>query len=165
MTVCIEQRLKPDSIDEFRRAANDRFHDADRLFATKNRVGCIYLCGYVVEMLLKASFFTLSGFASVTPITPAHLAGAKQSAKSYGIPWQGNWHDLGGGSQLLVTQRRLLHMPYADPSMESVVLSHSRVVYHRWKEFIRYHRYKTFPRETERIFGIAAWFIDNQHAI
>jgi hypothetical protein len=62
-------RCNPDSIREFRLAAQLRFDDAMALAAAGNRTGAIYLWGYTVEMQLKAAYFSTIGIAEIAPIT------------------------------------------------------------------------------------------------
>lgn len=47
--------------DELRSLANLRLKEAEALFAAGLYDGCVYLCGYVVELALKARICTLLG--------------------------------------------------------------------------------------------------------
>jgi hypothetical protein len=65
----LPDRLQPDSIAGFRAAARQRSLDAIALQAAGRRTAAVYLWGYVAEMILKAAFFEVSGFAEDQPIT------------------------------------------------------------------------------------------------
>jgi hypothetical protein len=77
MPVELPQRCNPDSIAEFRRAAKQRYFDGLELATNNRRTAAIYLWGYTAEMLLKAAYFELIGFAEMKPIQLADLQTAK----------------------------------------------------------------------------------------
>ena len=73
-------RCQPDSIDEFRASAQQRWTDAVRLIQVDRGTAAIYFSGYVVEMLLKAAYFELIGYQFRQPIRLPDLNAAKVSA-------------------------------------------------------------------------------------
>ena len=69
-------RLQPDSIAEFRLAAQQRFLDGEIAGDRDRRTAAIYLWGYAVEMLLKAAYFEVDGFPERQPILIQDLKNA-----------------------------------------------------------------------------------------
>jgi len=54
-------RCKPDSIDEFKLAAHQRYNDGLILSLKGRRTAAIYVWGYAIEMTLKAAYFSFLG--------------------------------------------------------------------------------------------------------
>jgi hypothetical protein len=77
-------RCQPDSIREFRAAALQRANDAQALLARERRTAAIYLWGYAAEMMLKASYFAVIGFADDQQITIPDLLAAFSPLSSSG---------------------------------------------------------------------------------
>jgi hypothetical protein len=96
MPTRLPDRCLPDSIQEFRAAARQRFRDGEVLEAAGRRTAAIYLWGYVAEMTLKASYFDVLGFPETQTITPADLRAAAAAAPGLGVVWPAptRFHDV-----------------------------------------------------------------------
>src|SRR5438105_3627129 len=99
--VPLANRLGPDTIAQFERAAKERFFEAEILLIRRSNAGSIYLNGYVVEMLIKAAYFREYGLTPHDPIQPSDRARAHADAKSRGITISGP-HDFAGWARYLV---------------------------------------------------------------
>jgi hypothetical protein len=62
-------RCNPDSIQEYRAAARERFHDGLAMAGRGRRTGAIYLWGYAAEMFLKAAYFSVIGTPETRSLT------------------------------------------------------------------------------------------------
>jgi hypothetical protein len=106
MPKLLPARCRPDSIQEFRVAARQRFRDAVSLAESDQLLAAVYLWGYAAEMVVKAAYFSALGFADDRPITIADLNNAKGSAGGLGFVWSGNLHRIDQWGQLLNHQNR-----------------------------------------------------------
>lgn len=153
------QRLRADSIAEYRSAARRRFLEASSLAEAGERLGAVYLFGYVVEMQLKAAYFRIAGFGLEAPILRADRRNAMGRAASLGMNWVGNEHDIGSWSELLVRTRRSIRGLAYGVQLERQVLSHAREVSARWRETIRYHANEAYRFELAAVRNAAEWFV------
>jgi hypothetical protein len=157
----LTQRLQPDSIAQFRVSARIRHEDASQLARSNRGLAAIYLWGYTVEMTVKAAWFALLGYPEHRSIVRSDLEAAKVKAKSYGIGWSGNFHDLEAWAQLLIQHRAASNRPYSVHHFDKILLDHSRRVYHRWRESLRYKRNVPYRFEVEAVAESAEWFLTN----
>ena len=110
--VCMPRRLlarcQPDSIQEFRAAARQRFDDALYLATEGRRTGAIYLWGYTAEMTLKAAYFSSQGRAEADALTwRADIQPAILRGRAMGIAWpdQGAGHNVRAWAEFLSSER------------------------------------------------------------
>lgn len=83
----LAQRLRSDSVGEFRRAARARFAEGEVLAGAGHGLGAIHLWGYAVEMTLKAAYFRAVGTIDRRSITSRDLRNARDSAGGLlGVP-------------------------------------------------------------------------------
>ncbi len=160
----LPNRCAPDSIREFRAASQQRFRDAVSLVEKERRTAAIYLWGYCVEMVLKAAYFRLIGYAEDQPITRPDLTGAARSASAVGVVWPNpnQLHDLSLWGQLLVFRRT--HTATAYPiRFGSRVLSQSLLVQRVWRETLRYHKNVAYEYEVQKVREAAEWFLSQYH--
>lgn len=160
----IEQRLPPDSIHEFRQAAELRFREGNTLYNKTMRAGAIYLWGYSTEMTLKAAFFSRVGYSTGQTILPTDMRTALvRTGNQLGLArvQQASLHDISRWADLLVAFRSAYGPAYPTPGFAGLVTGHARAVHHSWREFLRYHKYRTFPGEADRIRVSAGWFLEN----
>jgi len=109
-------RCKPDSIDEFKLAAHQRYNDGLILSLKGRRTAAIYVWGYAIEMTLKAAYFSFLGKGLHDVITwRQDLQPAIQTARSYAIHWpsQGAGHNLLAWAELLIAYRSHRHQAYS----------------------------------------------------
>ncbi len=153
----LPNRFQPDSIQVFRAAVMLRFTEAESLAATGHRTGAIYLLGYSVEMILKAAYFSLVGFAPRQTISLLDLRGAALSAS---FPWPGpNLHHLSNWAHLLVERRATMpHGAYPVPGFSSDIVRLSGQLYRVWRESMRYHKNLAYPYEIAQAREAAHWF-------
>ena len=156
-------RLRFNSIAEFRLAAAQRAIDAEALMSAGRRTGAVYLWGYYVEMILKAAYFSARNFAYNQAITFADLQYAKNSAPSLGISPFHNYHDLRAWAELLVEYRvQIPHLRYNSSLMGSQIIANAQKAYSLWRESLRYHENRAYVYEAEQMKTTVQWF--NIHA-
>jgi len=161
----LTQRLQLDSIAQFRISARIRHEDAAQLARSNRGLAAIYLWGYTVEMTVKAAWFALLGYPDYKSIARKDLETAKAVAKSYGIGWPGNFHDIECWAQLLVQHRVALNRPYAVHHFDTVLLAHAHCVYSRWRESLRYKANVPYRFEVEAVAESAEWFLTNSRSL
>jgi hypothetical protein len=152
------ERFADDSINQFRMAAYIRNQDAQQLNVAAHHAAAVYLWGYVAEMTLKAAWFQLIGFRPDQPITVRDMHSARGLAGQYGISWPGNLHALDAWARLLVEHRIRLGSGYS-PRFCNEVLVHSRRVYARWRETLRYKKNRAYPAEARTVAQSAQWLL------
>ena len=80
MPKLLVDRFTADSVGQFRAAAHIRNEDAWRLATSGRGSAAIYLWGYAAEMLVKAAYFHLIGFAENRAISLPDLLQVKENA-------------------------------------------------------------------------------------
>lgn len=154
------QRLSTDhTIHEFRTAARLRFREASRLAVAGDRLAAIYLGGYAAEILLKAAYFRLTGWGIDATITVDDIRDAKTYAKTLGLVWTGNLHQLTGWSDLLVEERKKRKKAFA-PAFARSLQARARHIYRNWREHLRYKPNRPFQGEVTVVLQGAQWFLD-----
>ncbi len=151
-------RLRPDSIREFRAAAKARFEDGLQLARMGRRTAAIYLWGYAVEISLKAWYFDTIHFHIGQPIRMADLRMAVQRAKVLGIAWPGQLHDLAAWAELIVAEHLALGSPL--PVIEASRLqSSAQRLRSLWREILRYHSNVAYEYEQVQVREIVLWIV------
>ena len=162
MPVELPQRCRPDSILEFRTAARLRMQDGVALLADDRPTTAIYLWGYAAEMILKAAYFDLVGFAHTKTITGMDLNTARTMAKNLAITWPGNLHYLLGWTELLIAIRASVpDLAYADTSFASAVRTHGSNLQRIWSATLRYHKNRAYRFEANKARAAAEWLIEH----
>jgi hypothetical protein len=155
-------RLREDSIQEFRNAASFRFAEGLHLSAAGHRSAAIYLWGYSVEMILKAGWFSYQGFQNDQPIQRVDLFKAQNIAVNLGIQWRrGDLHDIVNWAELLKQDRMKSGRGYPDPSFSLSLIQHSQMIFSRWREWMRYKANRAYPHEVKAVASSANWFLSN----
>lgn len=168
MPKLLVERLTDDTIRQFRAAARIRNEDAWQLAREGRRAAAVYLWGYVAEMTVKAAWFALNGFTLDRPITPRDLNTAVALAQgAYGIAWphQGRLHAISHWAELLIRHRIGLGQPYADAAFAATLLNHTRRVYDRWRETLRYKKNQPYVFEVRAVAESVAWLLDNSRVL
>jgi hypothetical protein len=158
-------RVRPDSIHEFRAAATERYLDAKEAAKIGRPTAAIYLCGYVAEMTLKAAYFSVLGFDLMRPITMRDLESARNVGTSvYQIVWPnpGKFHNVRAWSELLVEHRSgTPGLNYTVPTFGAEVRLRGRRIEPLWSETLRYHKNIAYLHEVERVAEAAGWLLNN----
>lgn len=163
-------RVAPECIQEFERAADERHADALALAGAERRTGAIYVCGHVVEMILKAAFLRLAGHADDDPITMSTLRNyvgesGTSTARSLGLPGSRNLHDLSAWANLIVAYRADRGLVYPEPGFDAALLANVAVIHALWSETIRYHKNVAYVHELARVRISCQWVRDRRAAI
>jgi hypothetical protein len=159
------ERFSEDTIEQFRVAAQMRYEEGWKLSLSGCRSGAIYLWGYTAEMTLKAAWFSLIGFPERRGITARDLGNAFSIATRYGIAWppHGKFHALIGWGQLLVQYRIVLGRPYTSAPFANNVVEHSKRIYDRWRESMRYKKNVAYLHEVRAVADSVNWLLVNRH--
>jgi hypothetical protein len=153
-------RFRPDSILEFRAAAQERYRDGLAARAAGRRTGAIYLFGYTAEMVLKAGYFHLIGFGQVNAISLKDLKAASDKASQLNFKWQGNLHDLVSWATLIIATRASVpNLCYSDPAFPIELDSRVRRIALSWREVLRYHKNVAYEHEVARVERAATWLL------
>jgi hypothetical protein len=133
-------RWRPESVDEFRAAARQRFDDGFALAGQGRRTGAIYLWGYSAEMALKAAYFSLT-LAGTHPIDwKTHiLAAIDHGRKVRMITWptRGQGHNVRAWAELLVAERAATPGRAFSPNLGREVQSKGQKIGLLWNEMLR----------------------------
>jgi hypothetical protein len=147
------------TIREFRAAAGLRYKEARRLVLAGDRLAGIYLGGYAAEMLLKAAYFRLAGWATTDPITLTDIGQARQHAISVlGLHWPTNLHDLLRWRDLLIEERKRQGIPYA-LAFTRGFSARVRHIYLNWREHLRYWSNRPYSGEANRTLAGLQWLL------
>jgi len=160
----LPERLAPGCIREYRVAARQRYQDGRALADAGRQTAAVYLWGYAAEMVLKAAYFSVIGFAETQPITLADLRAAALTAPGLGVSWPGpnRFHDLRSWAELLVaTRSSVLGSAYPLARFGQQVLDTGRRLQLLWCEVIRYHRNVAYAYEVEQVRAGVHWLVLN----
>lgn len=155
------ERCNPDSIREFRAAAQVRFNDALAMAEKGRTTGAIYLWGYTVEMVLKAAYFACLAIQENQALTwrgdigPAIDIGRQK----YNINWtkKGAGHNVRAWAELLVVEQSSASnalFPLAND-----VQQRARLIERLWNESLRYRRNRAYEHEMSQVRAAAEWFL------
>jgi hypothetical protein len=148
------------TIRDFRSAAGLRYREARRLALGGDRLAAIYLWGYAAEMLLKAAYFRLRGWAATQPITMTDIRDARNYAiTTLHLAWpQPNLHDLPRWRELLVEERRRQLLAYPWAFLRALNARVTRI-YLNWREHLRYRPNRPYQGEVARTFLAVSWLL------
>jgi hypothetical protein len=164
----LPDRWRPESIQEFRASARQRFDDGLTLAAGDCRAGAIYLWGYCAEMLLKAAYFSVIGIHETTALDwKTHILAAMQKGQTvFHIPWppKAQGHNVPAWAELLVAERAALAKPH--PVVFGLeVQRQAQRVRQLWSETLRYHNNFPYPHEVRQVREAAEWFLVNSDVL
>lgn len=164
MPKLLVQRFAPDSINQFRIAAQMRNAEAWSLFRSRRGTAAVYLWGYAAEMTLKAAWFSLVGFPDRASIPRKELNAAKAKARDYGILWR-SFHDVAGWSELLARHRMDRGPSYPDCRFAAQMVMHGHRISDRWKEDMRYKKNVAYLFEVATMAESVTWLLRNSHSL
>jgi hypothetical protein len=162
-------RWQPESIQEFRASARQRFEDAVALAGMGRRTGAIYMWGYSAEMTLKAAYFLLTGLAEDDLITwgghilPAIDRGRKVLGIAWPVPGQG--HNVRAWAELLVAERAAMPGAAYASRFGREVQACGRAIGQLWSETLRYHKNLAYVYEMNQVREAAEWLLVNTGAL
>ena len=161
-------RLKPDSIGEFRAAARQRFDDGLVEEAAARPTAAIYLWGYAAEMTLKAAYFAAIGFTESQEITRGDLNQAVKFGISSMVSWpkEGQLHRIRAWAETLVVRRgSMAGTAYDHPEFGIEVVNRGQRLEHYWSESLRYHKNIAYPHEVRRVKEATEWLLVNSQQL
>lgn len=146
-------------------AAERRFDEADQLFRSgpQHYAGCVYLCGYVVELTLKSAYFQVDGtFSSTDDVEllckrPDGIMG-----------WHPQNHHLLGYSERghdLLAWWYVLNFARSYKSLARLPIeasNHVAIVAAVWGTFRRYDSRPAFVQDADPIHKSTAWLFNNK---
>lgn len=162
MPIRLLDRRQPESIQEFRAAARQRYDDGLSLAASGRRTGAVYLWGYSAEMLIKAAYFSAIRVPPTYTITligdlyPAMERG--RAVFSIAWPRAGRGHNIQAWAELLVLERIHRGIGYARPFALQVQRQATRI-YQLWSETLRYHKNVAYVHEVVQVRRAVEWFL------
>lgn len=166
MPLTLVQRSGRDSLGKLESAAVFRMREAEALYADGQRLGAVYLYGYVIEISLKAAYYRVIGLVPSTLIDKhLHRLPAENAIKAMtGLPshLQGPasaGHNVVGWARLLDQQRAAPGVGGVplDPSLAAKLHNRMQDVFHCWAEFLRYRANRPYHQEVETIRESARW--------
>jgi hypothetical protein len=161
-------RVRPDTIREFRLAAAVRMRDGDCLVATGQRTAAIYLWGYAVEMTLKAAYFSFIGLPENQILDYAQFHKATTDAiqlQIQGWPKSGMHHKLGLWGQLLVDLHAVRGPAYPNNRFGQEVLDCVDNVWTLWRETLRYRANQAYDWELNTVQRASRWLVSQSHRL
>lgn len=161
-------RCNPDSIREFRVAAQNRYNDALMLAVSGRRTGAIYVWGYVAEMILKAAYFAHIGLPESTPISwTGHLSPAIDAGRNMGIAWprQGSGHNVRAWAELLILTRAASPISAYPVAFGLEVQRRGQRIGQLWSETLRYHKNHAYLHEVSQVREATEWLLINSKAL
>jgi hypothetical protein len=153
-------RIAPNhTIRTFRAAAKLRYDEACGLAHRGDRLAAIYLWGYCAEMLFKAAYFRLIGWAPGQLITLTDLNQAKSHAIHHlGLHWHSNLHDLTRWRELLVEERKIRMIPY-EAIFSRALNARVNRIFLNWREYLRYRVNNPYQGEVAAVFQAVHWLL------
>jgi hypothetical protein len=140
--------------------------DGISLAAAERRTATIYLWGYAAEMTLKATYFSLQGFAEDQTITLADLRAARAAGIALGMTWTGNLHDLFAWANLLVRTRSATPgIAYPDALFATQVVQTARRLHNGWSETLRYRKNVAYAYEVQHAREAVQWLVTQMMAL
>jgi len=157
-------RLRPDSIAEFRLAASERYRDGEAAATNDRRTAAIYLWGYAAEMTIKAAYFSIASFRPTQNITRQDLDSAKTIAiKQHQVNWTNprSLHNVAAWAELLIKIRPLSPLTsYGNANFGAEVQTKCRVVQVLWSEQLRYHKNVAYQHEVDQMKEAVDWLLN-----
>jgi hypothetical protein len=156
--------LHPETPQSFVLAAEERFFDAQELFAKGRTTGALYLAGFVAEMLLKHACFRLRGAAVTDPVDrmfgPA-MAWARRRMPR--IKHEGK-HSLWFWAMYVRRMRRELGRHFSE-DFDQDLLRRARNLRRSWSVDLRYCEVVAPSVEVKQALVDVAWIRSNSSAL
>ena len=166
MPLTLVRRSGCDSLGKLEASVLLRMREAEALYLGGQRLGAVYLYGYVIEISLKTAYYRVIGLVSATVIhKQLHRLPAENAIKALiGLPS----HPQGAASpgHNVIGWARLLEQERATPAPGRVPLDanlatelHNRMqdVFNCWAEFLRYRANLPYNEEVQTMRDSARW--------
>ena len=165
----LRDRLKAgtDSIAGFEGAAQERYREAVLLRRLGRNYAAIYICGYAIEMWLKAAFFWNENVCHHTaPITVSDRDRAWRMRASARVTFGQNHHDLSVWARLLTYVRAATGIlsPFP-PQLKLEIERVADAARKHWDPELRYRHIEIMPGETRTVFKAASWLRRHYNAL
>jgi hypothetical protein len=166
MPLTLVRRSGRDSLGKLEAAAIRRMREAEALLAAGQRLGAVYLYGYVIEISLKTSYYRLIGLVSATLVDKQlHRFPAENTIKAMvGLPAHPQGPTIAGhnviGWARLIDEYRSALLPWRVPLDANLATEmHSRMqdAFNCWAEFLRYRANLPYNREVQTMRETARW--------
>ena len=163
-------RCQPDSIQEFRVSARQRYDDGLTAASGGRGLAAIYFWGYCAEMLLKAAYFSVLGVGEATHLQMAgHINPAIQLGRALGIAWPqgGQGHNVRAWAELLILERAT----HPNPAMAYLVdfgyqvQASGQRISQLWNETLRYHKNTPYSYEITQVREAVEWLLVNSELL
>lgn len=160
MTLRVRLSQHPETIQEFRIAAETRYLDGLELMVAGRPAAGIYMMGYAAEMLLKNAYFLFTGAGPRDLVRP-RLVPALRAAQAL-IPSVVHeaYHSLSFWALLLLEARRWQRRPFRD-GLEAPFRQRTRRLYQNWWVEMRYRRDLAGSRHVRCIYDDVSWLRAN----
>jgi hypothetical protein len=101
-------KIGPDTVSRLERAAERRCAEADWLFEGKHHLAALYFYGYVAEIVLGLTYFTMIGYNAKEPILRDALNKTLKLTRSRSL-MSDKAHPVDGWALLLIEERAQLY--------------------------------------------------------
>lgn len=154
-------RIAPDCIVRWQRAAQMRFGEAETLLQNERRLAALYWYGFSVELCLAAAYFRNAGFRPNDPIDRDTRFRRMSNARQRGLMGS-DPHPLPGWAELLRWQVLTQDVDSRKRQLLDAAVKFAHSVYRHWRPELRY-KVTDVPRDClDEVRQAAKWFIDNQ---
>lgn len=164
MTLRSRLSRHPETIQEFRLAAETRYLDGLELMMAGRQGAGIYVMGYAAEMLLKNAYFLFTGAGPRDFVRP-RLVPALRAAQVL-IPSVGHegYHSLSFWALLLLESRRWQRRPFRD-GIEGPFLQRTRRLYQNWWVEMRYRSDPPGSLDARSVYDDVSWLRAHYHLL
>jgi len=170
MPLTLVRRSGSDTLGKLEASTIMRMREAEALRAVGQRLGAVYLYGYVIESSLKTAYYRVIGLVPATPVDKRlHRWRAEDAIKSMiGLPSHPQDPAIAGHN--VVGWAFLLEQTRANPASGCAPLDanlsaelHNRMqdVFNCWAEFLRYRANLPYNEEVETMWDSARWIRRN----
>lgn len=154
------EKVGPDTIARFNRAAPRRFAEAEYLAEGGHFLAAIYFYGYCIEIIVGAAYFRVLRFGVLETIDPSRLRNVLASARLLSDFGEKS-HPIDGLARLLVQDKKDLSPPAYDAETEKRILVESSTLREFWTPKLRYRAIEATAREARTVRESAEWFLDH----
>jgi len=175
MPLTLVRRSGSDALGKLEASTLLRMREAEALRVAGQRLGAVYLYGYVIETSLKTAYYRVIGLVPSTPIDKRlHRWRAEDAIKAMiGLPSHPQGSAIAGHN--VVGWARLLDQTRANPASGCTPLDatlaaelHNRMqqdVFNCWAEFLRYRANLPYNEEVETMRNSARWIRRNYKSL
>ena len=156
MPLTLVRRSGTDALGKLEAASVLRMREAEVLYISGERLGAVYLYGYVIETSLKTAYYRVIGLVPLTPIDKQlHRWPAENAIKAMiGLPSHPQGaaiagHNVVGWARLLDQERAGPGRAPLDANVAAELHIRMSDVFTCWAEFLRYRVNLLYNQEVE----------------